>query len=159
MSFFLYIHCRKASFACLLIERGKVMPRLLHHINDFVEGDTVDTVGEGGEDITVESTGCGKGIALYTRNLNKTTHWVTRHSQMMLQSHLSGILYLRRTASKQLACSRRGHGTSHTHLSLATYVCTGDRSIGLHYITHYSRSGNGMENLLIAEFMSTGKMI
>ena len=76
------------------------MPRLLHHINDFVEGDTVDTVGEGGEDITVESTGSGKGIALYTRNLNKTTHWVTRHSQMMLQSHLSGILYLRRTASK-----------------------------------------------------------
>ena len=71
MSFLLYIHCRKASFACLLVERGEVVTCLLHHINDFVEGDTVDTVGEGGEDITVESTGGGKGIALYTRNRSK----------------------------------------------------------------------------------------
>ena len=40
----LYIHCRKTSFACFLIERGEIMTRLLHHIDDFVEGNAVDAI-------------------------------------------------------------------------------------------------------------------
>ena len=60
----LYIHCRKTSFACFLIERGEIMTRLLHHIYDLVEGNAVDAILERGKDITVESTGGCKRIAL-----------------------------------------------------------------------------------------------
>src|SRR3712207_8230807 len=82
------------------------------------------TVRERGVKLRIERPTSRKSIALDTRYLYQTADRVAGHAQMVLQSHLGGILYLRRTTSEKLTRSRAGHSTSHTNLTLAAYLCS-----------------------------------
>ena len=73
-----------------------------------------------GEGIRIERPSGRKRITLDTRNLNKTTNRIASQAQMMLQSHLGGILNLGRRSSKQLARRSGRHRTSDTDLTLTT---------------------------------------
>src|SRR3712207_9435734 len=79
------------------------------------------TVRERGVKLRIERPTSRKSIALDTRYLYQTADRVAGHAQMVLQPHLGGILYLRRTTSEKLTRSRAGHSTSHTDLTLAAY--------------------------------------
>ena len=83
-----------ASLCSLFVERGYVMPRLLHDAYHLVVADAVDSVGEGCIEVGIEgSAGC-KGVALDARYLHETANRVAGHAQMVLKSHFSSIFNL-----------------------------------------------------------------
>ena len=77
-------------------------------------------VGECRVDVRIESACCSIGIALNTRYLHQSAHWVARHTQMVLKSHFGGIFNLCRAAAKQLAGGCGCHGTCHPDFGLAS---------------------------------------
>ena len=84
----------QAALGSLAVEAWEVMSRLLHYSYNAVEVHAVLSVGEDGKRSRVDGTSCCNGITLDAWYLHKTTHRVTRKSQMMLQRHLGGILNL-----------------------------------------------------------------
>ena len=76
------------------------------------------SVGKAGVQIGIQGTGGREGVALYAGNLHESANRFASHPQMVLEAHLSGVLYLGRAASEEMAgCSRR-HGASHSYLTL-----------------------------------------
>ena len=92
-------------------------------------------IGEIGEGIRIQRTGCRKGIAFDTRNLYQPANRVASQSQVMLQPHLGRILDLCRRPPEQLAGRSSCHRTSHTDLSLASYLGPGNGCIRTDHIT------------------------
>ena len=57
---------------------------------------------------------------------------------MMLQAHLSRVLYLVDAPAQELGCGASGHGAGHTDLALTADLCTRDRTVGLHYVADHA---------------------
>lgn len=84
------------------IRRDEV-PGALHYLYDAVERNAVRSVGECGIEIRVECSGGSEGIAFDTWYLHQSTNRVASHTEVVFQSHLCCIFYLRRAATEQLA--------------------------------------------------------
>ena len=74
---------------------------------------------------------------------------------MVFQPHLSRILYLRRTATKELASRSRRHRTSHSDFTLATDIGTADRSILLDDVSYQAGCSQGTKNALLTHVMGS----
>ena len=85
----------QSALGCLAVEARQIVARLLHHRHDVVEGYAVLAIGEDCKRSRVNGASCSYGITLDTGDLHKATDGVARQSEMVLQSHLSCILYLR----------------------------------------------------------------
>ena len=77
----------------------------------------------------------------------------------MLQTHLGGVLYLSRTAAKQLTGSRCRHSTSHTYLALTTYFGSRDRGISFDSITEKPRRRQRPQYTFFGEFVRLMEVI
>ena len=114
----------QASLACFLIKRWQVVSGLFHDLDDLVERHTVVTIGERGVDIGVEGTAGSESVTLDTWYLHESADRVACHTEMMLQSHLRRIFYLRGASAEQLARRGRCHGACHADLSLTPDIGT-----------------------------------
>ena len=71
------------------------------------------------------------GIALNTRNLHQSAHWVAGKAQIMLQSNLRGVFHLGWGCPQQLSHACGGHSGGRPHLALAANLGSGDGRIFL----------------------------
>ena len=148
----------QSALARLLVERGNVVARPLHHVHHFVEGDAVLAVAERGVELGVEGTAGRKGVALDARDLDEAADGVAGHAEVVLQAHLRRILYLRRRAAEELAGGRRSHGAGHTDLALASHLRAGDRGVVLDDVAEDAGRGQSMEDARLGEIVEFGQM-
>ena len=116
----------------LLIKRWQILAGLFHRFHDLVERHTMVAVGKSRVDVGVQGSGSGVGIALDAWNLDKTTHRVAGHAQVVFKRHLCGVFNLGRTSPKQLVGSSGSHGAGHAHLALTAHLGTRDGGVGAH---------------------------
>ena len=107
----------KTTSGGLAIEGGERLTRLFHDRHNIIEADLVNTVGQQSKMATTERTRCCMGIPFNAGDLDQTSHWITGQTQMMFQTHLSGILNLPDGASHDLRGCGRSHGARGPHFS------------------------------------------
>ena len=117
MLFLSFIFFGQASGGSFLVERRKILAGLLHDLHHVVEGDAMLSVGKAGVQIGIQGTGGREGVALYAGNLHESANRIAGHPQMVLEAHLSGVLYLGRAASEEMSGCVRGHGACHSCLT------------------------------------------
>ena len=117
------------------------------------------SVGECRIDVGIERAGGGVGVAFDAGYLHKSAHRVARHPKVMLQSHLGGVFYLRRTSSEELARGGSGHGAGHAHLTLASYLGSGDAGVVFHDVAYKSCRGQRAKHLDFSELAAAEEMI
>ena len=127
------------------------MPRLFHDTDDTVETDAVLAVGEGGVEVGIEGSGGSEGVALDAGNLHESADGVAGHAEVVLESHLCGVLDLCHRASEELAGGSRGHGTGHADFALAAYVGTADAGVVLDEVADEASGGESVKDTFFRE--------
>ena len=135
------------------------MARLLHYLYHAVEAHTVLAVRESRVEVGIERTGGGKGVALYTGYLYQSAYRVAGHAEVMLQSHLSCILYLGGAAAEELTSRSAGHGAGHAHLALTAHVGTRDGGILLDQVAYETRRGQGVQDAAVGELVPVRQVV
>ena len=72
----------------------------------------------------------------------------------MFKRHLSGILNLGGTPTKQLVGSSGSHGTSHANFALTSHLGARDGGIGAHNIAHQASCHQGTDNAKVGKLIT-----
>lgn len=135
------------------------MACFFHHLDEFVEADAMDTIGEAGIYICVEGTCGGVSVTFDTGDLYETADGVAGHAEVMFETHFGSILDLSGATSEELACGSGRHGASDTDLTLTTDISTRYTGIMLDDIADETGSGESMKHLLLREIAALPEMI
>ena len=102
--------------------------------------------GKGGVDVGIEGTAGGVGVAFDTGDLNESADGVAGHTEVVLKTHLGGVLGGTETSTETVVGGSGGHSAGNADFCLASGFCSGDGGEGLGDVADDTGSGEGVED-------------